>query len=432
MRAILMAIAGATMAVSAPPALAQQSEAAAEDSALEQRAGDVAAWLAGDAEPEEIFEPSFLAAVPPAALATMNAQLESQFGAILGVEKVEPLGPHQARISLRFERAIGSGMMALSPTAPNRIAGLQLSSFEPIDDGPDKILADLRALPGESNALFARIAEDGSLDTIFAHDPGKQLALGSAFKLYVLSALAKSVADGERSWNDVVTLTEKSFPSGRLQDWPQGAPLTLQTLASMMISISDNTGTDQLIAVLGRDAVEAELVASGNSDPSRTIPFLTTRQLFAMRGVSDEFIARYRAADDDEQRAIIDALTEDDVSPERVQATFATETPGAIDIEWFASPIDLAKLLHRIDSSGETAALDVMAINPSMSEAQRSEWAYVGFKGGSEPGVLNLTWLLKDEQGEAYIVTLGWNNPEAAVETTTLELLAQRILSLPR
>ncbi len=38
--------------------------------------------------------------------------------------------------------------------------------------------------------------------------------------------------------------------------------------------------------------------------------------------------------------------------------------------------------------------LDTLAVNPGMP-VDKARWPYVGFKGGSEPGVLQLTWLLR-------------------------------------
>ena len=67
------------------------------------------------------------------------------------------------------------------------------------------------------------------------------MAIGSTFKLYVLSALSHAIARGEHRWDEVVTLNQRSFPSGQMQDWPRSTPVTLQTLATMMIAISDNT-----------------------------------------------------------------------------------------------------------------------------------------------------------------------------------------------
>ncbi|MFL0356630.1 serine hydrolase [Erythrobacter sp. GH1-10] len=422
--------------VAAPAAMAQGNdvEAVAEQTPIEMRAEQVVLLLNGqlDEQPDAVFTEAFLAAVPTEQLKAISQQLTGQFGAAISVEAVEPRDGNRASLAIRLERAIARGGIAIDPASGNRISELLFQSFEPISESPEEIRAALEDLPGAANALFARITREGAVQPVFAHNEDTQLALGSAFKLYVLSALANSVEQGERSWADVVSLTEKSFPSGQMQNWPQGAPVTLQTLATMMISISDNTATDQLITTLGRQAVEAELVASGNSDPSATIPLMTTRQLFAMRGVSEETIARYRAADDAGQRAILDGLTEADVSQEKVQAAFGSDTPGAIDIEWFASPNDLARLLARLNAYENPAARQVMAVAPQLTGAQGDAWDYVGFKGGSEPGVLNFTWLLRDGNGDAWIATVGWNNPEAGVETTTLYAIAQRMLALPR
>ena len=71
--------------------------------------------------------------------------------------------------------------------------------------------------------------------------------------------LREEVEAGRRAWDEVVRLEEawKSLPSGLLQGWPEGSPLTLHTLAALMISLSDNTATDALIALLGRERLEA-------------------------------------------------------------------------------------------------------------------------------------------------------------------------------
>ena len=429
-------ILAAAGAISPAPAIAQDERAAteAEQTPIEMRTEQVVHLLNGqlDQQPEEVFTDRFLTAIPREQLKAISEQLTGQFGAALSVEEVEPRDGTRSSISVRMERAIAKGGIAIDPASGNRVSELVFQSFEPIDDNPEKIRADLDALPGDTNALFARLNADGSLTTVFSHHESRQLALGSAFKLYVLSALAEAIESGDRSWDDVVRLSEKSFPSGQLQDWPGGAPLTLQTLATMMISISDNTATDQLIVTLGREAIEAELIASGNSDPSATIPLLKTRELFALRGVSDDMIQQYREADDAGQRAILENLEESDVSLEKVQRTFGTETPGAIDIEWLASPRDLAGLLKRIAERGDATARDVMAVDPQLKGAQLGAWDYVGFKGGSEPGVLNFTWLLRDKAGNHWIATASWNNPEAKVETATLYAIVQRILALPR
>ncbi len=110
----------------------------------------------------------------------------------------------------------------------------------------------------------------------------------------MLSTLVQEIKAGKRKWSDVVPLEVHSVPSGQMQDWPIGSPVTLHTLATMMISISDNTATDALIRVLGREAVAAEMVASGHAEPSRNIPMLTTVEFFALKSGDPARIAALR------------------------------------------------------------------------------------------------------------------------------------------
>ena len=57
-----------------------------------------------------------------------------------------------------------------------------------------------------------------------------------------------------------------------MQDWPPGAAVTVETLATLMISVSDNTATDTLIRLVGRERVEARLAASGHQPARRDAP----------------------------------------------------------------------------------------------------------------------------------------------------------------
>jgi hypothetical protein len=57
-----------------------------------------------------------------------------------------------------------------------------------------------------------------------------------------------------------------------------------------------------------------------------------------------------------------------------------------------------------------------------------SQWQQVSFKGGSEPGVLNLTTSLKAKNGKTYCVSATWNNAEAAIDETSFYILYSGIL----
>jgi len=428
-------IAAALMALAMPvlPVMAQTPAAAAAQTAqtaLEARADQVVALINGDAAPEEVFSQGFLAALPAPQIAAFIASLTAQFGAAVDVAVLAPRDGTRAALEIRFERGIAKGVIAIDPAEENRVIELVFTSVDslaPAGDTPEKIAAELAALPGSVNAWFGPLEGGAPVLSIAADTP---LGLGSTFKLYVLAALAEDVKAGTRQWSDVVPLTAQSFPSGKLQDWPQGAPITLHTLAGLMISISDNTATDQLIGILGRERILALMRASGHADPARNDPFLTTREFFVLKGGDPARIARWRAGNAATRIAILDEVAADPASLEDISAAFATG-PKALDIEYFAAPADLAKLFAHMRAAADPEAFAIMAIHTLATPAIAANWDYIGFKGGSEPGVLNLTWLLRDQGGIWHMLTLGWNNPDAALDDAKLEGIAQRILLLP-
>jgi beta-lactamase class A len=414
------------------PLAAQEPVPAVADAptALEERSLQVVMLLNGEAIPEDVFSREFQAAVPAAQIKALSANFVAQFGAAVAVDLLAPRDGTRAVVHIRFERGLAKGSIAIEPAQENRVSELLFTSVDSLavaGDTPEKIAADLAALPGTVNAWFAPL--DAS-PPVIARNADKPLALGSTFKLYVLAALAEDVKAGLRKWTDVVSLTEKSYPSGRLQDWPQGAPLTLDTLASLMISISDNTATDQLIKVLGRERILKLMKDSGHSNPGANDPFLTTRELFVLKTMDPVFLDRWRTRTPDAITAAEVLMAVSHPSLDEVNAAFAAG-PKAIDIEWFASPADLAKLFAHMRKTAAPEVFAIMAINPSATPAIKAGWSYIGFKGGSEPGVMNLTWLLTDKAGRDWMLTLGWNNPAAALDEGKLEGIAQRILLLP-
>lgn len=418
----------------AAPAGAQDAPAPARaeaQTALEARADQVVDLINARIEPGEIFTEGFRAAVADEQIKTLSASFTAQFGRAVDVALLNPREGTRAALEIRFERGLAKGGIAIAPAEGNRINELRFTAIDAVaveGDTPEAIAADLAALPGQKNAWFGPLDEGTPL---IRYNPEWPLALGSTFKLYILAALAEDVKAGRRKWSDVVPLTEKSYPSGQMQDWPKGAPVTLHTLASLMISISDNTATDQLIATLGRKRILKAMADSGHANPAANDPFLTTREMFAIKAGGAARIEAWRSGERPVRAALLDALAATTPTLDEVAAAFGGG-PKAIDIEWFASPKDLARLMLHLRRTGDPKVFEIMAINPSASQAVRANWAYIGFKGGSEPGVLNYTWLLTDKQGRDWALTLGWNNPAAVIDRAPLDAIAQRILLLQR
>ena len=173
------------------------------------------------------------------------------------------------------------------------------------------------------------------------------------------------------------------------------------------------------------------MVDSGHSSAQLNNPFMMTRDMFLLKAGPAGRLEAFRSGDPGLRAQILDNIGDPELTLNQIQSAFAGD-PVAIDVEWFASAADLVSLFQFMRETADPEAFAILAINPSMTENTRANWDYVGFKGGSEPGVLNLTWLLTDSEGRDHALVLSWNNADAPVETGALELIAQRILSLAR
>ena len=399
-------------------------------SPLEIRADEVIALINGELEPEDVFTQGFLNVVSAERFKSITQQLTSQFGRAIAVEELAPPYATRASLAIRMDEAIAKGGIAIDPANENRVSELLFQSFDPISDSVANIEADLRALNGEVSWWFGPLGKESTALTSF--EPDQPMPIGSTFKLYVLATLAREVSQGKYAWSDTVTLgRNRSFPSGMMQDWPSDAPVTLHTLASLMISISDNTATDTLIDTLGRDAVLQTLIESEHSQPHLNDPFLKTREMFLLKSGPEGRLRTYLGAGADLRRQILDGIEDIAVPVGQVETAFSGP-PIALDVEWLASANDIAALMRYMRAVADPEAFEIMAINPSTSKDTEGEWAYVGYKGGSEPGVLNLSWLLEDGDGRDHALILSWRNDDQRFDPTALELIAQRLLSLNR
>ena len=162
-----------------------------------------------------------------------------------------------------------------------------------------------------------------------------------------------------------------------------------------MISISDNTATDHLIHRLGRRAVEAQLGRFGMARPLANTPFLTTRELFVLKGGPDRsLIRRYLDLGRPARRRFLVRR----VDPLPVTAVKLWKAPRATDtVEYFASANDLCRAYARLGRQARRSARYARAL--SLSDGglalPSSRWPSVWFKGGSEPGVFTVAYRLR-------------------------------------
>jgi beta-lactamase class A len=396
--------------------------------ALVQRADGLVALLNGKARPEALFAPAFLTQVPPAQVAAIVAQLKASYGGAKDASRIEASSATGGIVFVAFERAVVRMRMEVDPQPPHLVTGLLVVGAESSAADVPALFGEIVGLPGEVSLAAARLEEAGPADFL-TQKAERPLAIGSAFKLFVLAELVRQVKAGERGWSDVVPLGEPSLPSGVLQDWPKGSPLTLHSLAALMISRSDNSAADTLLAVLGREKVEALLPALGVKAPERDRPFLSTREAFVLKLGDPALLARWKAADEAGRRALLPVLAEADVA-KLDPARLAGRPVGIGTAEWFASPADLVRTLDWLRRSGDATALDLLAINPGLGPALAGDFAYFGYKGGSEPGVLNMSFLLKSREGRWMAVSATWNNETAPLDEPRFAALMSRLVGL--
>ncbi|HET9639277.1 MAG TPA: serine hydrolase [Allosphingosinicella sp.] len=393
-----------------------------------RRSDELVKVMKGEVEPERLFSPNFLAQVPPDRVAAIAAQLKASHGAARRVTRIEASSPTAGIVLMAFERAVVRLQMAIGAQPPHLVEGLVVAGVESSAADVPALFGEIAGLPGEVALAAARLEEAGPANFL-TEEAERPLAIGSAFKLFVLAELVRQVKAGERRWSDVVPLGTPSLPSGLLQDWPKGAPITLHSLAALMISRSDNSATDTLLGVLGRDRVERLLPELGVRSPERNRPFLSTREAFALKLGDPVRLQRWKAGGEAGRRALLAQLERVDAStldPSRLggrPAEIAT-------VEWFASPADLVRTLDWLRRSGDKTALDLLAINPGLGRALAKDFDYFGFKGGSEPGVLNLSFLLKARSGRWMAVSATWNDGTVALDEARFVALMSRLVSL--
>lgn len=428
--AILLAAAATQIPASASAQLTPETAKAGE-TAFDMRAAQLVDLLTGKIAYAEYFTLSFQQAVPEAQFKAITANLIAQYGQPMAVESASSTDGRQGMVKLRFEKGVGTIALAVGAEADRRVEGLRIQNVVMADDSFGGIAGEMAALPGTTGFLVAEL--DGqAIRPLAAANADRQFAIGSTFKLYILDELAAQVAAGKRKWSDVVPLSHLSFSSAATANWPKDTPVTLQTLANWMISVSDNGATDTLIHLLGREAIEARMRAAGHSDPSRNIPFLTTVEAFALKGNNfADLRTQFVAGDDAAQRRLLDTNADRLVLAHVDGVSFGGKPRFIDSLEWFATPNDLARALADLKARNNPRAMAAMAINNGVGPAAAADWRYLGYKGGSELGVLSMSLLgQRKSDGQWVVVTASWNNPDADVAAETLSGMVTRLLAL--
>jgi len=409
-----------------PIARAAEKDAAAADAGnkdLVKTAEQLAAQIGEQPQVKELFDRSFFKYLSLEKTEEILRQLYRTNGRVTAVRLEYADSRYSAHFTFETDKNFALPAALSLSKDTGRITGLFFKSPYQKNLSLSAVKERLAALPGRAGFLAIKLNAPGmTLETL---NERAYFAVGSAFKLYLLG----TVVEEGYSWKKVFTLGKdsKSLPSGRLQNWPDGSPLTIHTLATAMISESDNTASDTLADGLGRKTIEGALPALGHSNPELLKPFLKTSEMFRLKSDTEESV-KYLNAPLEEKYKLLDALKRKPLSA----AELKTGPFGIDKIEWPASPAGLCRLMEYFykEKDSDGTALAIMAVNPGL-DIPKNKFLYAGYKGGSEAGVLNMTWLLETAGGDWYCLTGSWNNEKDNLEEKQFfELMQAAINSL--
>lgn len=273
---------------------------------------------------------------------------------------------------------------------------------------------DIDAVLSKTGARYSyQVAkvDSGHCDPVAGTNTAESLPLASIFKLYVLHALAGAVRDGTVSWDDQLTVTDKSRAVGSSGlALPAGAQVSIRTAAEKMIATSDNMATDLLIGKLGTHAIEQALVTAGHHDPASMTPFPTMYELFSVGWGKPDLRTQWQHGSPQVRAQLLAQANATPYEPDPTRAHTPASSYGA---EWYGSAEDICRIHAALQADAVGAAAPVRQILSAVSGIQldRTVWPYIGAKAGGLPGDLTFSWYAVDKTQQPYVVSFQLNWP---------------------
>ncbi|MGM0600458.1 MAG: serine hydrolase [Candidatus Rifleibacteriota bacterium] len=362
---------------------------------------------------EKLFAKSFLDQVPANKILEIVAIYTDSLG------NFESLDTSTSPYTLNFEK--GKAASRIGFDKAGKINTLWFGAPEITKDNLENVLKLFKEMPGKISVCLIRNNKEKLID-INSDTP---MAIGSAFKIYLLKALVDSISAGKHSWDEVVKLKSswKSLPSGILQDWPDNSNVTLQTLANLMISISDNTATDHIFNLIGREKLHEVF-------PESSKPVFNTAEMFKLKLFYPELGEKFIKSEYPEKLKILSDLENKEITLDgkTIKMIQEWEKPVKINkLEWLISTDNLCKTIYSLRAN------KAIQINPAHGIVDKKNWHTVGYKGGSEPGVLNYTWVLQTkDRKDFYCLSCTINNSDEPITNanTNFDSVVIRLINL--
>jgi Beta-lactamase enzyme family len=382
----------------------------------------------------EHFADKFLDQVSASKLSDIFSKLFRQVGSCHNARKVKSI--RETAGTFIMECTLGFTVeydIEIDHLKPHKIVGLVLKSATStkVDSKNSlNIAVDRAKLLGTSLGFIVLDVSSEKTTVLGSANQDQAFEIGSVAKLYIASSLLNGIERRKLTWDQVVSLAgvDQSLPAGRLGTWPIGTPLTLQTLATLLIVDSDNTASDALLRTLN-DSSSIDVAFPDTEDNYSEKPvFLSTKQYFTLR-LYPEMVQAYRVATVAQRRKLLESLPR--IDREELLNRFELVADSLSLVGWSASPQQVGNLLSRLANQlGRPHAKPMLQIFRLLASQDSSMPAgrLLVLKDGVDTGVLSYAMVVETDPGHAIGLFVVWNGkerePSAEVQSAIHELIS--------
>ncbi|MFT6070005.1 MAG: hypothetical protein ACJAT2_002482 [Bacteriovoracaceae bacterium] len=341
------------------------------------------------------INPYFLSKLSEKKLIGILDSFKKEEGPCVSIEKID-------KSNYLYNTGKSQRAMQLYLDEKSRIRGLWFGNTTNYSDQISEVILQLKNLPGEKSIVFIK----NNKHQLLGLNEKKRLSVAGSSDLLLIKLLKEKISKTKSKWSHKLNLKNKlkSIPGGQLYSWPEGSPVTLQTLATMLMGYSDETAFDHIHSFLSRSKIEKETKVNR--------PFLSTTEYYKIKLEGEE---KYLKLSLKEKYKHLEKMRTKKLKPHK-------KNPKHSKIGWFFSTTELCQLMN------ELKGLPITEVNKGFSQFDR--YSYSSFKMGRAPGVLQYTQFFTSKiSKDSFCLSVTWNNPNGEVTPSKIDALFGRVLS---
>lgn len=394
------------------------------------------------------FDPAWLAQIPVAQTQQFIQSIRNSYpgGVITDLVSHTPIRAYAVVDTPGSPPPHGWLNMAVRYTGSQRITQLGVSGWGGTVMYPeDTTLTMAQAadkfmtLSSSPALLVARINSANQCVAIEQRAANQPRATASLFKSWVLAGVGRAIALGSLAGDDPIPLVASELaPGGIINNEPLGTPFPVSDLASLMMGDSDNTSTDLLHEVIGRELIGQVVGATAIEAPQLLLPFLgISEQFHVFRSfplpTALSYVNGTEAFQEQFLHAQIVPLGPNTGGP---YLHIQLLTQGT----WQATPNDICRMFawtRRLPQGSEAMAVVDAAFGSGVAQPNvRRHWHRAWYKGGSllsatnNYHVLTHAWMLENAGADPLVLIALSNSDGGGIDQYQVQSVTGRILEL--